>query len=438
MKRRPLYLLSLLLLLMAVTDALHAQKSVYDSLLTKRIKVENPVYKPVIGIGGGAFAFLGDVKGPYWQMFNNPGLQLTVSTFLDKNHFYTMDFHFSMGTLSASQGTGEAHLNFKTDLTLFGVSVRYALSHLYRKPSSLSPYVGMGVEYFSFNSKGDLKDAEGRPYIYASDGTIRDPHGNITARDYVYESDLRSLDLYGRGNFPEYGFAIPLEIGVEAFLTRRVSVRMGTSVHLTTTDMIDNIDRHSDGLATNRRNDYFTYTYLSLHLDLFSDPEYKKEKQMFAELPPDDVYSGDEDQDWVLDLHDECPHTPAGVKVDTLGCPLDSDHDGVPDYLDQEPHTRRGAVVDDEGRQVPDTTGLSILSGQGAPAGDIGYYLSADAQHKRKTGNNIPARFRQADLNHDGEISFDELLKMIDDYFDYKTLLSMEDIYDLINYYFSQ
>ncbi len=438
MKWRRLYLLSLLLLLPALTDALHAQKGVYDSLLTERVKVENPAYKPIIGLGGGAFAFMGDVHGAYWQLFSYPGLRLTVSTFLDKQHFYAMDFSFSMGTLGASQGTEGAHLNFKTDLSVFGVSVRYALSHLYRKPTALSPYVSVGIETFHFNSKGDLKDASGRPYEYAGDGTIRDSEGNITSRDHVYESDLRTLDLYGRGSFPEYGFAVPLEVGVEAFLTRRVSVRLGTSVHLTTTDMIDDIDRHSNGLATNRRNDYFTYTFLSLHLDLFSDPEYRKEKKMFAELPPDDIYSGDEDHDWVLDLRDECPHTPAGVKVDTLGCPLDSDHDGVPDYLDQEPHTKKGVAVDDEGRRLSDTTGLAILSATGAPADDLGYYLASGAPEKKVHRNTIPLRFRKADRNRDGEISFDELLKMIEDYFDYRTLLSMEDIYDLINYYFSQ
>ncbi|MGI4761058.1 MAG: OmpA family protein, partial [Janthinobacterium lividum] len=34
---------------------------------------------------------------------------------------------------------------------------------------------------------------------------------------------------------------------------------------------------------------------------------------------------------------DKCPGTPAGVKVDATGCPLDGDGDGVPDYQDRCP-----------------------------------------------------------------------------------------------------
>jgi len=45
----------------------------------------------------------------------------------------------------------------------------------------------------------------------------------------------------------------------------------------------------------------------------------------------------DTDNDGVTDLADKCPNTPAGVKVDATGCPLDRDGDGVPDYLDRCP-----------------------------------------------------------------------------------------------------
>lgn len=43
----------------------------------------------------------------------------------------------------------------------------------------------------------------------------------------------------------------------------------------------------------------------------------------------------DADKDGVLDKIDMCPHTPRNVRVDALGCPVDTDGDGVPDYLDE-------------------------------------------------------------------------------------------------------
>ncbi len=57
----------------------------------------------------------------------------------------------------------------------------------------------------------------------------------------------------------------------------------------------------------------------------------------------------DSDGDGVPDYLDKCPGTPKGVKVDKHGCPLDSDGDGVPDYLDKCPGTPRGVPVDEHG-----------------------------------------------------------------------------------------
>lgn len=47
--------------------------------------------------------------------------------------------------------------------------------------------------------------------------------------------------------------------------------------------------------------------------------------------------SVDSDKDGVNDKNDICPNTPAGVAVDSKGCPLDVDNDGVPDYKDKCP-----------------------------------------------------------------------------------------------------
>ena len=57
----------------------------------------------------------------------------------------------------------------------------------------------------------------------------------------------------------------------------------------------------------------------------------------------------DADGDGVADADDKCPNTPAGVKVDASGCPLDADGDGVADYLDKCPGTPAGVKVDANG-----------------------------------------------------------------------------------------
>ena len=71
----------------------------------------------------------------------------------------------------------------------------------------------------------------------------------------------------------------------------------------------------------------------------------------------------DKDHDKVWDDVDMCLGTPRGVKVDKLGCPIDSDGDGVPDYLDKCPMTSEkaygmvdtmGCAIDSDGDGVPD------------------------------------------------------------------------------------
>ncbi len=57
----------------------------------------------------------------------------------------------------------------------------------------------------------------------------------------------------------------------------------------------------------------------------------------------------DADSDGVADADDKCPDTPAGVKVDASGCPLDTDTDGVADNLDKCPDTPAGVKVDANG-----------------------------------------------------------------------------------------
>jgi outer membrane protein OmpA-like peptidoglycan-associated protein len=57
----------------------------------------------------------------------------------------------------------------------------------------------------------------------------------------------------------------------------------------------------------------------------------------------------DTDADGVADKADACAATPAGVRVDAVGCPLDTDKDHVPDHLDRCANTPAGVQVDANG-----------------------------------------------------------------------------------------
>lgn len=78
--------------------------------------------------------------------------------------------------------------------------------------------------------------------------------------------------------------------------------------------------------------------------------------------PPPPAPPADSDKDGVPDSRDQCPNTPAGVKVDEKGCPLDSDGDGVADYLDQCPGTPKGFKVDSTGCIIEQTVILRSVN----------------------------------------------------------------------------
>jgi OOP family OmpA-OmpF porin len=114
----------------------------------------------------------------------------------------------------------------------------------------------------------------------------------------------------------------------------------------------------------------------------------------------------DSDGDGVADAMDKCPGTPAGVKVDGVGCPLDSDKDGVPDYLDKCPGTPAGVKVDPSGCPLDsDGDGMpdSMDKCPGTPAGvkvdATGCPITVlDAGATSWTFNNINFEVSKADI----------------------------------------
>ena len=409
------YFLSILFFLLYIA-AVQAQEDYFDSLFVETVKVENPVYKPVIGIGPGVLNFFGDVNNNF-RLFSSgtPGAKLTVSTYMDKKHFFKLDFFLLGGLLSGNESTLDRNLNFQTKITSLGVLFHYDFAQFINKEKvAVSPFVELGVGTLSFNPKGDLKDAQGNSYIYAADGTIRDATGELSGRDYTYESDLRSLNLYGLGNYSQFGVIFPVGIGFNAHLSERVTLRIGTTLNISTTDLLDNVSYKGAGVTANKWPDAFTFSFVSLHLDLFSEPQYMNVEKMFVDFGNDDVITGDEDYDLILDFADQCPVTPFGVETDSTGCAVDSDMDGVPDYLDKEPDSPKLAVVDNKGKEISDSLLNQMFQpGMAVPHIDADLYFEvARATDKKvmKSLKGVPLRFKAFDLNQDNYLSFNEFL----------------------------
>ena len=430
-----------------------------EDLLYTEVDNLNPVYKPVMGFGIGTFNFLGDVRNPNLSPLNGTlGYKVNVATFIDNKQYFRANFYFMGGALEGNERSYSdplRNMNFRSDILLFGINVNYDFDNFYKKYRRVHPFISVGFETLTFSSKTDsLANIEGVnvKYNYWPDGTIRNlpysvanranPNLRYMERDYVYETNLRETD-WGLGDYPQYSFAIPVDIGLDFWISNRMLFRIGTSYHFTFTDVIDHVShKNTSGPRGNTRNDDFMYTYATLHLDLFSSKKTLAVQRLFADIELDLTLIGDDDGDGYMDGWDQCPDTPFGVETDTTGYPLDDDFDGIPNYIDDEPFSRYGAYVDDRGVEISESDLIAQLDMSTAVRREeVELYLrtpSSYSNYKNITAEEIPEKFKQVDLNDDGYISFDEILDAIDRYFDFSSDLSSEDIYELNNFFFAQ
>jgi len=440
---------------------LKAQELDWEKMLIEDVENVNPVYMPVVGIGVGYLNYFGDLRNNATSpLMGNLAFRANMHAFIDQHKHFKFNL-YTLFTLPGSNGSAmtviqrdyqNPNRNFRiqTDLLSFGANAHYDFDHFIPKRSLFRPFISMGLEFTTFNTKANLINENG-PFYYWSDGTIRnrpqadERGGDLIQPDEIYETDLRSSTLNTSGQYNKYTLAVPIDVGIEYNVSNRTSVRLGYSYHINFTDYIDNITPNNPimGITNRNRFDNLGFSYLSLHFDLFSDPKTIRINRLLLELENFDYdLMGDEDGDGVFDINDRCLRTPRGVEVDTDGCPIDTDRDGVPDYLDKQPYTPEGAVVDRNGIEIPDSLALQLIAQEALFRYQVEAFLQTmnnlGAGGRRGQYTEIPEKFQKLDLDVDGYLSFDEVLKAIDDFFDFESDLTTDDIYELNDFFFSQ
>lgn len=477
-KKITLFTLFISGMLLCTSNSAQAQddEEYYKNLLDTVVEVLNPVYKPVLSFGAGVLSFWGDVQNSVTNPINGKyGFKFNVSTLFGKNYF--------KGNIFATYGQLQGHnfnltrqmqlqplplddmgnpiypnSSFQTEFWQVGITAEYGFGHLFGLIKRFKPYIAVGVSTMFFTPKGNIRYGPSNGFYYAwSDGSLRDFPENgpnaymaqIIRLDKSYETDLSSANLYRIGSYSQNTFTIPLDLGFDFYLSDRVNFRVGATVNYAFSDMLDNYSSKTVSTmgypSKNSYNDIFTFTYFSMNLDLFSDPKTMLVERVFAELSGTfdyGVFFADQDGDNVLDRFDACPDTPPGVAVDSLGCPPDYDNDGVFDYMDDEPNTPEGAIVNERGVQLSADALSDMYSknSMAVPRSEVKVIPLANVWTRNVTftPGAIPDKFRIVDADADGYISFQELLKAINDFFDEKNTFTPDEIYELNEYFFSQ
>jgi hypothetical protein len=418
----------------------------YEDLLFKEVEVENPMYYPVVSVGSGILSYFGEFNNEMTGVGDMPPLKINVYNYLDSDHNFRANMYGMIGSLYGGMNeienveTYNGITNFRTDIIALGVNTEYGFGHFYENRPKLRPFISLGVEILVFDPKADITGTNGE----------YDWDDQIIRRDYDYEFNMRSGDVFELENFSQNSPAFTFDIGFDFSLSERVAVRVGNAVHYTLTDVLDGIPyKNGDGdVIGNSTKDILNFSYFTIGWDPLSESKTKVEELLVADIGDDFDYTAiaDKDRDGILDLHDDCPDNPRGVAIDTTtGCPLDSDEDGVPDYKDEGPNTPKGAIVDENGVELSEDEVVNEMNlDMRAVEHEEAYMVPISAGWRSSKYSDvegeleIPEKFKPVDKDNDGEISYSELLDAIDAYFNNESDFTANDIYELNDFFFAQ
>ena len=326
---------------------------------------------------GYTFSLRGDYtygvgKGLQWQPVPN--------RIASANILSTVDPTTGAVTNIAGLYNDDYFYNYRTEAHNLSIDLVANLTNIlfHQAKPRVNVYVFGGVSGIAFGTRVNALDANFNAYNYRGAPSLNkffnppagtsEPgfvHHNrkdikealVNILDGTYETDAnvnsnRVNSLIGRkttmlGATGGLGFQFRLSPTVNISLEDRVTMPFGSSA-----DYLDGV-KYSQvpggGIAISPDADLINYANIGLNLNIGSrrtqvEPLYWMNPldHAYNELAdprhmrlPDPVLT-DSDGDGIVDQFDKCPGTPAGVAVDSHGCPLDTDGDGVPDYLDKQ------------------------------------------------------------------------------------------------------
>lgn len=286
----------------------------------------------------------------------------------------------------------------------------------HKAKNSVSLYGFAGVGALIWQTKVSTQQANGSTYDFgALDAQTTTKGRNDMYKDMLSESDnynylVQKTDYTGGGNA---GMSIgdnsvsPVLVGglgLQFKLGNRVSLTFEDKISWTGLDVLDGVQMNPTATAMTGDKDIINYASVGLAFNIGNKK--RSVLPLWWVNPMDHIYNEladprhmklpdpvlpDADGDGVTDQFDKCPDTPAGVKVDATGCPLDTDGDGVPDYKDKQlitPSECQPVDADGVGKcPDPECCKNGVVSGCNLPAGSICFKansakLSSDAQNQ--------------------------------------------------------
>jgi len=288
-----------------------------NAFTQENTEVKNPI-KSMFTLGTGFYSFQGDIVGDESNYLSgniayNAGMRFNINDNVDLSFLIT-------GPLDLfEQYTDEDGNIIKFNSTLlrsFGAQLDVDFDNIF-KNSRIHPFASLGVMSTSFKTLN--------PSVSSS---------------YLEE---------------ETSIGLPVGFGLMLDVSEKMRFDASLKYVLNTADIDHSVLIQSDN--------YIVLNF-AIHYDLFTKDKNVNNynQKYYSDVDYEKLDIADGDGDLVADIDDFCPKTPAGVKVDQNGCPLDDDADGIANYLDKEKNSDIGAIVDENGVKLSDDKYFSIYS----------------------------------------------------------------------------
>jgi hypothetical protein len=235
--------------------------------------------------------------------------------------------------------------------------------HRARTGVSFFGYLGLGG--LAYDTRVNALDANNQPYnfdaivgntpeTYANRNTIRKKLQ--AAMDNTYETQaetattIRKPSIFGDKTFD---FAPSIGGGAQIRLSKRINLQIEDRFTAPVNESLLDGQRWSEQVpgspVMTKNNEFINYASIGINFNVGNKK--KNVEPLYWLNPLDFAYNElnyprhmilpepilpDSDGDGITDQFDKCPGTPAGVAVDSHGCPLDTDGDGVPDFRDKQ------------------------------------------------------------------------------------------------------
>jgi OOP family OmpA-OmpF porin len=400
-------------------------------LLASSAQAQTADHKTAIGVNVSHLQYQGNAGGDFFRTYYP--LKLGVGGHVTR--YLSPSFDLSLlGNYQNYRYVAERnpYPSFNAKIGMIDLGLKLKLSSLIGESFPIQPYLMGGGGVFLANSTGNYE-------------TILPNGQKGPGTNQFFDNSIQALEVFGLA-------------GIRVRLSPAIGLDIQASQHYPFTDKIDNI-----GTAENKLHDRFLVYSAGLTVafgkpkdaDMDGVPDRKDKcpdtptgvKVDVNGCPIDTDGDGvadyqdkcpdvkglaalqgcpDADGDGVADADDKCPNTPAGVRVDASGCPLDADGDGVADYLDKCPNTPAGTKVDAngcpldrDGDGVPDY--MDRCPDRAGPASNKGCpEMKAEAKKiLNEATKYINFDFNKATLKASSYPKLQQMVQIMNDYPDY-------------------